>query len=174
MGLFDFLKHKKKEYLRVVAKAGVTINGKSASTVIFDQKVDTSSVTGSFKERDVLEDYEIKHYSFRSLDDAKGRKKKYEDILKRERKNGFAIKGGSNLYKMTNEDKLAIKEFDVLIKPILKEVKFKSLDDSINAIASLYRSFNKKNSSQISFGYTRWYFEYATIIFDIEHQFKKK
>lgn len=174
MGLFDFLKPKKKNLLRVSVKSGIKINGKGSLNNIFDEIIDPVNSVYEYKERDVLDGYEIKHFSFRSLEDAKGKKKQYEDKIKKERINGFAIEGGSNLYKMTTEDRGAIKQFDSLVKPLLKEVKTKQLEDSINDIASIYRSFNKKSRKQISIGYARWYFEYATIIFDIENQFKKK
>ncbi|MGM1427919.1 hypothetical protein ACS126_01585 [Sphingobacterium lactis] len=174
MGLFDFFKPKKKNLLRVTIKGGITVNGKSASATVYDEIIDPADVNLGYKERDILDGYEIKHFSFRSLDDAKGKKKQYEDKIKRERTNGFAIKGGSNLYKMTPEDRTSIKEFDTLIKPILKNIKNMPLQESINDISNLYRSFNENTKNEISRGYVRWYFEYATILFDIENQFNKR
>lgn len=174
MGLFDFFKPKKKNLLRVTIKGGITVNGNSASTTFYDEIIDPTVVNLKYKERDVLDGYEIKNFSYSSFEKAIERKKKYESILKRERSNGFAIKGGSNLYKMTPEDRESIRNFDALIKPILKNIKNQPLQETINDISNLYRSFNKKTKNEISKGYARWYFEYATILFDIENQFKKK
>src|SRR5690606_31281544 len=98
----------------------------------YDEIIDPADVNLDYKERDILDGYEIKHFSFRSLDDAKGKKKQYEDKIKRERTNGFAIKGGSNLYKMTPEDRISIKDFDALIKPVLKNIKNQPLQETIN------------------------------------------